>query len=393
MSFPSPPTGDRIVPIERPLAEIVQAVLAGSGQTIAEAETLPREAYTSQAFFDLEVEKIFRKDWLCVGHIAQIPNVGDYFTVDVLNELLVVVRGPDRVRVLSRICLHRWAPVATGQGNTRLFSCPFHKWAYALDGQLLGAPLMESASGFEPKSCRLPEIRSEIVGGVIYITFDNAAYSISERLADLTEHLAPYGMEDLVVGWQVEYVCNFNWKIAVETFMECYHHIGAHRETAEPLYPARLTHVDDSRAGWTIAWEHLRPDVPTEQALANGMPPFAHLTESELRDDSLILAYPLTLYAVTPARIGVVGLIPVSPQKTIWRRNMLVPRTTAELPDFAEQVARAQAFNDRIVGEDLAVNDMQQIGALSPLARPGRLSDLEKVVWQLADFVRDRVRT
>jgi phenylpropionate dioxygenase-like ring-hydroxylating dioxygenase large terminal subunit len=374
------------------LESIVQSVLAGSGQSIEQAETLPREAYTSQAFFDLETEAIFRKDWICVGHIAQIPNVGDYFTVDVLDELLMVVRGADRIRVLSRICLHRWAPVATGEGNTRLFSCPFHRWAYGLDGQLVAAPLMESSRDFDIKDCRLPEVRSEVVDGVIYISFDKTAYSIGERLSDLSEFLAPYGMEDLVVGWQVDYVCNFNWKIAVETFMECYHHIGAHNETAEPLYPARLTRVDDSRAGWTICTEELRPEVSTEEALGGGMPSFPHLTEEELRRDYLILAYPLTLMAVTPARIGVIGLIPVSPQKTIWRRNMLVPRSTMERADFQEKMALAKAFADRIVQEDMAVNDMQQIGAHSSLAMPGRLSELEKVVWQLADFVRDRIR-
>jgi len=379
-------------PPEPPLETVVRAVLAGSGQTIEQAETLPREAYTSGAFFDLEVEKIFRQDWICVGHIAQVPNVGDYFTVDVLNELLMVVRGADRVRVLSRICLHRWAPVAEGQGNVNLFSCPFHRWAYGLDGQLVAAPLMDSAKGFNIKNCRLPEVRSETVDGVIYITFNDDAYSIGERLSDLSEFLAPYNMEDLVIGWQVDYVCNFNWKIAIETFMECYHHIGAHRESAEPLYPARLTWVDDSRAGWTICTEELRPEATIEEALGGGMPPFAHLTEAELRKDYLILAYPLTLLAVTPARVGVIGLIPVGPNKTIWRRNMLVPRSTMERPDFQEKMADAKAFADRIVSEDLAVNDMQQIGAHSSLAAPGRLSELEKVVWQLADFVRDRIR-
>jgi phenylpropionate dioxygenase-like ring-hydroxylating dioxygenase large terminal subunit len=374
------------------LEAVLKGVLAGSGQTIAEAETLPREAYTSQAFFDLEMEKIFRKDWLCVGHIAQIPNVGDYFTVDVLGELLVVVRGADRVRVMSRVCLHRWAPVAEGAGNTKLFSCPFHRWAYGLDGQLVAAPLMDSAKGFDPKSCRLPEVRSEIVDGVIYITFNKDAYSIGEKLWDLSEFFASYKMDELVVGWQIDYVCNFNWKIAVETFMECYHHIGGHRDSVEPLYPARMTYVDESREGWTVCWEELRPELPTDEALGNGMPPFPHLSEADIRKDCLILAYPLTLFAVTPARIGVIGLIPVSPTKTLWRRNMLVPRSTAEHPDFQKWVAAANVFAERIVAEDLAVNDMQQIGANSQYAAPGRLSDLEKVVWQLADFVRDRVR-
>jgi phenylpropionate dioxygenase-like ring-hydroxylating dioxygenase large terminal subunit len=199
-------------------------------------------------------------------------------------------------------------------------------------------------------------------------------------------------MEDLVVGWQIDYVCNFNWKIAVETFMECYHHIGAHRETAEPHYPGRLTTIEDTRPGWSICWTPLRPEVSTEDALAGSMPPFRNLTEQDLRLDSLIVAYPMTLFGLTPSRVGVTGLIPVGPQKTLWRRNMLVPRSTAALPDFQEKVACAKEFAARIVVEDLAVNDMQQVGAASRLAQPGRLSDLEKVVWQLADFVRDRVK-
>jgi phenylpropionate dioxygenase-like ring-hydroxylating dioxygenase large terminal subunit len=379
-------------PPEPSLDSVLRAVLAGAGQTLEESETLPRDAYTSQAFFDLEVEKIFRQDWICVGHVGQIPAVGDYFTLDVLGELLVVVRGSDRIRVLSRICLHRWAPIAEGKGNVRLFSCPFHKWAYGLDGQLLGAPLMESAQGFDPKACQLPELRSEIVDGVIYMNFNDNAYSIKERLADFSAHMAKYEMDDLVVGWQVDYVCDFNWKIAVETFMECYHHIGAHRETAEPLYPGRLSHVDDSRAGWTICWQPLRPDAKTEEALTKGMPTFRNLTDADKRLDSLALVYPLTLYGMTPHRIGVTGLIPVGPQKTLWRRNMLVPRATAEMPEFQDRVAEAREFGAKIVAEDLAVNDMQQIGATSRLARPGRLSDLEKVVWQLAEFVRNRVK-
>jgi phenylpropionate dioxygenase-like ring-hydroxylating dioxygenase large terminal subunit len=251
---------------------------------------------------------------------------------------------------------------------------------------------MDQVNGFDTKNCKLPEIRSEIVDGVIYITFDDKAYSIKDKLSDFSQLMAKYEMDDLVVGWQVDYVCDFNWKIAVETFMECYHHIGAHRDTVEPMHPGRLTYIDDSRSGWTICWEPLRPDAKTEEAYSNGLPPFRNLTDAELRLDSLALVYPMTLYGITPNRISVTGLIPVGPQKTLWRRNVLVPRATKELPEFEEIVKKARLIGDRIAQEDLDVNDMQQIGATSHLARPGRLSHLEKVVWQLADFVRDRVR-
>src|ERR1700689_3039850 len=122
---------------------LLSAVLAGGNQPLAQATTLPPEAYTSDAFFRLEAERIFRKQWLVIGHVSQLAKAGDYFTLDLLGEMLVVVRAADRIRALSRVCLHRWAPVVSGSGNTKRFSCPFHKWAYDLDGALVGAPLMD----------------------------------------------------------------------------------------------------------------------------------------------------------------------------------------------------------------------------------------------------------
>src|SRR5258708_19702260 len=82
------------------LGSLVQRVLAGSNQTVATSETLPPAVYTSQAFFDLEVEKIFKKEWLCVGHVSQVANVGDSFAVDLFGEPLVVVRAQNLLPVI-----------------------------------------------------------------------------------------------------------------------------------------------------------------------------------------------------------------------------------------------------------------------------------------------------
>jgi phenylpropionate dioxygenase-like ring-hydroxylating dioxygenase large terminal subunit len=113
------------------LDSIVKLVLHGGGRTVETSETLPPAVYNSPEFFELEMERIFRSDWLCVGHVSQIPAVGDYFSLTVFGEPLVVVRGKDRIRVMSRVCLHRWAPVVEGEGNTKVFSCPFHNGVMA----------------------------------------------------------------------------------------------------------------------------------------------------------------------------------------------------------------------------------------------------------------------
>src|SRR4029078_57416 len=222
---------------------IVEAVLAGTSESIENAEGVPAAGYTSRAVFDLEVKKIFRKDWICVGHVSQVPHVGDYFTIDMFGESLVIVRGTDRISVLSRLCLHRWAEVVRGVGNTKSFLCPFHNWAYALDGRLINAPFMDKAKNFEPKNCRLPEVKSEIVEdlGFIFVTFADEIDSICERLADLSERLANYRVNELTFVEPSGTDCAFNWKFQIETGVEAYHHFGTHRDTLGPIYPTRMS--------------------------------------------------------------------------------------------------------------------------------------------------------
>lgn len=138
---------------------------------------LPAPAYHSTEFHVAEAAGVFGRQWICAGHVAMLPNVGDYFTIDLVGNLLVAVRGKDRIRVLSRTCRHRWASVVEGAGNTRRFTCPFHNWSYGLDGSLLAAAFMDQAGGFDRSECRLPEVRTEILDetGLIFIALSEEA--------------------------------------------------------------------------------------------------------------------------------------------------------------------------------------------------------------------------
>jgi len=388
------PSGDVFDGQKMPDAEfgqLLEQVRRGLGQDLCDSETLPPKSYTSEALFDLEKDRIFSKDWMAVGHVAQIPEVGDYFCIDLLGQLLVVVRGPDRVRVMSRVCLHRWAPVATGNGNTKMFSCPFHRWGYGLDGQLRTAPLMDRARGFDCKTLRLPELRTEIVFGTIYVNLDGRAPSLKERLADAETVFGRYGMENLIVAFGYDKVCDFNWKIAVETFIECYHHIGAHATTAEPSNPARLSHGIDGHEGWTACYAPLRPELPVTEKMKSGLPVFDGLDEETIRNGGLYVIYPNTLVTTNADRIHWTAILPLSAQQCLWIRLVLVRPEARDLPNFDEIVGNLRSRAQVIFDEDVAVNEMQQLGAASIFAETGRFSHLEQPVWQFADYVRKRL--
>ena len=181
-------------------AEIVKQVVAGANQTRLTSETLPPAAYHSEAFFDLEAKAVFGSDWVCVGHTSAIPQVGDYFSIDLVGEPLVVVRVrrpyPRPVTGLPSTAGLRWS---AGRGRTKLFSCPFHKWTYGLDGQLLAAPFMDESAHFDKSKCPLPEVKTEIVEdlGLIFITLGQPVDTMTDRLADFRRKYANWRMSDL----------------------------------------------------------------------------------------------------------------------------------------------------------------------------------------------------
>ncbi len=375
------------------LDTIVASVIAGGGRTVETSATLPPAVYNSQEFFDLEMEKIFRADWICVGHVSQIANIGDYFTLNVFGEPLVVVRGKDRIRVMSRVCLHRWAPVVEGEGNTKVFSCPFHKWGYGLDGRLISAPFMDRAENFSPKECSLPEVRTEIVEslGLIFITLADEIDPIGDRLAELCKRLANWRMADLVGVNPSTMDAGFNWKIQLETGMECYHHFAAHPGTFEVDFPTRLSWCEDSRSGWDVCHSPARDEAP-DDVYTMGFPAMPGLTAEQRRVFDLYLIFPLTRLAVHPDRITLRLLTPVGPQRTTSKLITLVRPEVAAQPDLlTEKFALREPFSHRATIEDNAIDLMQQVGAGSQLARPGRLSHLEATVWHLAEYVRSRI--
>ena len=371
---------------ETSIGSLVRQSLDLSSSVVDDAWTLPPRAYMSQEFFDLEMEKVFKPGWICVGHVSQIPKVGDYFTMDLFGEPIVIVRGPDKVRALSSVCLHRWAPIVSGAGNTKILSCPFHKWGYALDGRLLGAPFMDRAKGFPPKDYRLPEFRLEIVEalGLIFVTLNQDISPISERIASLVARAEAEGWDlaNKVIVDVVDQDNAYNWKIQVETYMEYYHHIGAHKNSLEAESPGGRSWCEeqDHDGTWSIAHGGI-PANWTEEQIAEKPP------------GSLILVYPLLMIGRSKKRASFRILFPVGPNRTKSRIFMLMTKEEAEAPDFEKSLAEKRAKSAIINREDNEVNDLQQLGAGSAVAKVGRFSHLEACSWHLAEHIRKQLRS
>ena len=204
------------------------------------ARSMPAEFYTSEELLEVEKDKLFTSQWLCVGRVQQIPKIGDYYATELMGEPLIVVRTKKQtISVLSNVCRHRGSILVNNSGNTDTFTCPYHSWSYNIDGSLRRAPLIIDRPDFEPNKCRLPTFSSEVWGGFIYVNLDGTAPALAPQLEGLNNLIKNYHLADMVELHSEESIWETNWKCLTENFMEGYHLSTVHRKTLHPITPTR----------------------------------------------------------------------------------------------------------------------------------------------------------
>ena len=203
-------------------------------QALIERQTpgfaLQRDFYRDPSIYAREIEQIFMRSWLFVGHTSQIPRIGDFFVFEVDTESVIVVRsGEQTISALLNVCRHRGSRVCLEQqGRAKSFACRYHGWTYGLDGQLKAAAYM--GEDFNKAHYPLKPVHVRVLQGLIFINFAAAPNDFSAIADDLTEPLAPYQLDRAKVAERRNYPIDANWKLTVENYCECYHCAPAHPE-------------------------------------------------------------------------------------------------------------------------------------------------------------------
>ena len=214
----------------------IAALKATAARPFTQAKAMPPAVYTSEAVVAAELERIFARDWVCVGRASALKKPGDYLTYELAGQPVMVLRDREgQVRAMSNVCLHRMSTLLTGSGRRKVIVCPYHAWTYELDGRLREASYMGKNECFRREELRLPQIRCEIWLGWIFITLNPDAEPVAARLAGLAAEIAPFGMEGYVESFRETHVWDTNWKVLAENFMESYHLPACHAATIGSL--------------------------------------------------------------------------------------------------------------------------------------------------------------
>jgi nitrite reductase/ring-hydroxylating ferredoxin subunit len=187
--------------------------------------------YTDPAIFENEMERIFHRGWVFVGHASEIPRPGDYVTRTLGREPVVMVRAGDgTISVLVNRCRHRGTMVCPAdRGHARTLTCPYHGWTYDLRGELLGVPYPGGYAGFDKASHGLPRApRVAEYPGFVFASLAGDGIPLVEhlgpatRLIDRSCDISPVGLVELSAGW-VRHRCAANWKMLPENDSDGYH--------------------------------------------------------------------------------------------------------------------------------------------------------------------------
>src|SRR5207248_2973689 len=210
-----------------------------TGLVDLETGQISREIFVNEAIYQEELERVFARAWLFVGHESQIPSPGDFVVSGMGEESIILCRDRrGEVHVFLNSCRHRGMKVCRyDEGNTAVFTCPYHGWSYGTDGRLVGVPFFREAyhSTLDRAQWGLVEVAQLArYKGTVWATWNPAAPSFFEYLGDFRRYLdltldgwdgSEGGSE--VIGGVQKWLIPCNWKFPAENFSgDSYHNIS-----------------------------------------------------------------------------------------------------------------------------------------------------------------------
>jgi glycine betaine catabolism A len=349
---------------------------------------LPAAAYTDALVLRWEMEHFFDGSWVCVGRSEDLRYAGDRRAVRLGHERILVVRDESgELRAFYNVCRHRGHELmAVGEtASGRFVRCPYHAWAYGLDGELRGAPGFGKSDGFDKADYPLVPVRIAEWQGWVFANSSGEAVPFEEHVGNLGDMIGNHGAGELVTAARQDYEVEANWKILVENYHECYHCPSIHPELCK-VSPPKSGEDHESRGAWVGGSMELEDHAETMSLTGESFAPrLPHLAAGQEREVYYYQIFPNLLISPHPDYVMTHRLTPVAPDRTHVECEWLFSRETVESEGF--DPSYATEFWHITNGQDWRACESVQRGVSSRGYRQGPLSPEESTVGKFVAMV------
>ena len=359
-------------------------------QTLTEAHHLPGAVYTSDEFWRREKEQLFLTEWLMACREEELPAPGDYLTLRIMGEPVLLARDKDRrILALANVCRHRGVEVAMGRGNAELFICPYHAWTYELDGRLKSAPYLGDGRR-HPTDCNLRQFPIALWRGSVFVNLSDTPRDFAAFIAPFEVEFGFLQLENCRLARKVEFDMGCNWKLSLENLLDIYHVGTVHARTFGGQYKGdkdnfRFKLLAD---GGVSFFEDAAPLTSDGKSLTGRMPWLANRRDSFA---AIGLLWPNLRLSTRIDYVRLWNIWPIAPGRTKMVANMLFPAVAFEQPNFAAKLDEYERFLRTAIEEDRTLIESLQQGVASRNFLPGPLARLEEAIHHFLNHYADRV--
>lgn len=356
------------------------------------ARTMPREYYVSPSILTDEEQRIFARQWNCVGRASALASAGDYIVRTIAGESIIILRDRGgELRAFFNVCRHRGTQIcnqASGQFSETI-QCPYHAWTYATDGRLIGAPHMQEVEGFDKRDYPLHAAAVAQWEGFLFVNIADEPAPFDDAFAPMIGRLSRYGIGELEVGHRVTYDVRANWKLVFQNYSECLHCPMIHPElsTVLPYQSGANDLVEGPFLGGYMEITEGN-DSATSSGRACGRLVHPALGDDDRRRAFYYTLMPNMMLSIHPDYVNYYIVTPVSADRTIVESEWMFSPSNRGDPAF--NPGDAISFWDVTNRQDWDIVERSQLGISSRKYSPGPYSPRESMP---AAWDREYLRT
>ncbi len=375
---------------------------------VESALTIIPEAYTSEEFYRLEQKRVFGNSWVLVGIKDMVAKPGDVFVADVAGQSIIVTRNKEgELRAFYNVCRHRGVMMldsdCTHVRGSRI-RCPYHSWAYDLNGECIGTPLFEDSDipedmrgvfdmggvdKFQKEDYPLFGVSVDSWGGMIFVHLGKDPAPLLEQLGDLPQRFENYRLDEWTVVREREFIFKSNYKLVGENYMEYYHLPWVHPELI------KVSRMEDH-----YRWQGpgLYTGMTTWPISAGddggwlGLPPVSTLSDINRESARFIWLFPNAALSVMPNHIFLMMTKPDGPDRTVEQTWLLCHPESLEADGAQEEIDQLVEFWTLVNQQDIDIVEKVQAGLKMNPYRGGRMCyHFEEPVHRIQNILIDKM--